>query len=210
MSRDESQHPDSLGFLNYTGALQAGDDLKVENGTTVEAAEACVSSCWFDTHALCCDTFDVAKLETAFVHGSWCATNISCEGITYNANSSQPQKRVYFKRGITLNADAAWGSRIKATHAPPGPQTQQIWVKRVSPATDDGGPTMAVLFVNAGPTNSTANFGVTLAELGITSARGASVRNIWKHQDESPISAGGRLDVAIAGHSSLFYKIAPK
>jgi hypothetical protein len=69
---------------------------------------------------------------------------------------------------------------------------------------------MAVLFVNAGPTNSTANFGVTLAELGITSARGASVRNIWKHQDESPISAGGRLDVAIAGHSSLFYKIAPK
>lgn len=42
MSRDVSQHPDKLGFLNYTGALQAGDDIKVENGTTVAAAEACV------------------------------------------------------------------------------------------------------------------------------------------------------------------------
>ena len=40
MSRDASQHPDSLGFLNYTGALQAGNDLKVDNQTTVEAAEA--------------------------------------------------------------------------------------------------------------------------------------------------------------------------
>ena len=42
MSRDASQHPDKLGFLNYTGALQAGDDIKVENGTTVAAAEAYV------------------------------------------------------------------------------------------------------------------------------------------------------------------------
>ena len=151
------------------------------------------------------------RLHMKCFFGSWCATNISCEGITYNANSSQPEKRVYYKRGITLNADAAWGSLIKATHAPPGPQTQQIWVKRVSPATDSGGPTMAVLFVNAGPTNSTANFGVSLAELGITSALGASVRNIWKLQDESPISAGGSLNVTgIAGHSSRFYKIAPK
>lgn len=70
---------------------------------------------------------------------------------------------------------------------------------------------MAVLFVNAGPTNSTANFGVSLAELGITSAGGASVRNVWKLQDESPISAGGSLNMSgIAGHSSRFYKIAPK
>ena len=142
----------------------------------------------------------------------WCAANASCEGITFKLNSSQPQKRVYFKRGITLNADAAWGSRIKATHAPPGPQTQQIWVKRVSPATsDEGGPTMAVLFVNAGPTNSTADFGVSLAELGITSARGASVRNIWKLQDEGEISVGGSLNVSgVAGHSSRLYKITPK
>lgn len=51
MSRDESQHPDSLGFLNYAGALQAGDDLKIENGT-VEAAEACVSSLWSHTRTL--------------------------------------------------------------------------------------------------------------------------------------------------------------
>ena len=42
MSRDASQHADSQGFLNYTGALQAGDALTVENDTTVEAAEACV------------------------------------------------------------------------------------------------------------------------------------------------------------------------
>ena len=41
MSRDASQHPDDLGFLTYAGALQAGDDLKVENETTVAAAEAC-------------------------------------------------------------------------------------------------------------------------------------------------------------------------
>jgi hypothetical protein len=35
MSRDASQHPDAHGFLNYSGAMQAGDDLKVENNTTV-------------------------------------------------------------------------------------------------------------------------------------------------------------------------------
>lgn len=141
----------------------------------------------------------------------WCAANASCEGITFKVNTSELHKRVYFKRGVTLNADTAWGSRIKATHAPPGPQTQQIWVKRVSPATDKGGPTMAVLFVNAGPTNCTADFGLSLAELGITSARGASVRNIWKLQDEEEISAGGSLNVSgVAGHSSRFYKITPK
>ena len=70
---------------------------------------------------------------------------------------------------------------------------------------------MAVLFVNAGPTNSTADFGVSLAELGITSARGASVRNIWKLQDEGEISVGGSLNVSgVAGHSSRLYKITPK
>ena len=145
-----------------------------------------------------------------FCVSRWCAANKSCEGITFDANASQPHKRVYFKTGITLNSDAAWESRIKATHAPPGPQTQQIWVKRVSPATNDGGPTVAVLFVNAGPPNSTADFSVSLAELGITSSRGASVRNIWQLQDEPAISGGGSLNVSgIAGHSSRFYKLTP-
>jgi hypothetical protein len=110
------------------------------------------------------------------------------------------------------------GSLIKKTHAPPGPETQQIWVKRLGPAAatadDDGGAgsggaPMAVLFVNAGPTNSSADFGVSLAELGITG--GATVRNIWKFEDEQPIAAGASLNVSgVKGHSSRFFKLTPK
>jgi hypothetical protein len=110
------------------------------------------------------------------------------------------------------------GSLIKKTHAPPGPETQQIWVKRLGPAAatadDDGGAgsggaPMAVLFVNAGPTNSSADFGVSLAELGITG--GATVRNIWKLEDEQPIAAGASLNVSgVKGHSSRFFKLTPK
>ena len=110
------------------------------------------------------------------------------------------------------------GSLIKKTHAPPGPETQQIWVKRLGPAAatadDDGGAgsggaPMAVLFVNAGPTNSSADFGVSLAELGITGR--ATVRNIWKLEDEQPIAAGASLNVSgVKGHSSRFFKLTPK
>ena len=42
----------------------------------------------------------------------------------------------------------------KATHAPPGPETQQVWVKRLGDEDTAGGAPMAVLVVNAGPTNS--------------------------------------------------------
>lgn len=91
MSRDESQHPDAQGFLNYSGALQAGDDLKVEDEITVAAAEA------------------------------WCATDAACEGFTYNSsNVNEAKKKVYFKTGITLNYDKAWSTYIKGAHAPPG------------------------------------------------------------------------------------------
>lgn len=179
MSRDASQHPDKLGFLNYSGALQAGDDLKVENSTTVAAAE------------------------------SWCAANSKCQGITFNNNASESVRRVYFKRGVTLNADKAWGSLVKATHAPPGPRTEQIWTKRVS-ARGAGGASVAVLCVNAGPTNTTADFTVSLQQLGITSRSGAHVRDIWKLEDAVPIAAGANLTViGVAGHSSRFFKLTP-
>ena len=115
MSRDASQHADSLGFLNSRGALQAGNDLKVENHTTVAAAEA------------------------------WCAKNASCEGITYNNNASETLRRVYFKTGVTLNADKDWSSLVKKTHAPPGAETQQVWVKRLGPL-QMGGRAAAALF----------------------------------------------------------------
>ena len=187
MSRDASQHADSLGFLNYSGALQAGNDLKVENHTTVAAAEA------------------------------WCAKNASCEGITYNNNASETLRRVYFKTGVTLNADKDWSSLVKKTHAPPGAETQQVWVKRLGPlqmgaAGGGGAPAIAVLFVNAGPTNSSAEFSVSLAELGITAAAGGAVqvRDIWKLSDAPTIAAGGRLAVSgVAGHSSRFFKLSP-
>eukprot|EP01050_Picozoa_sp_SAG11_P005208 SAG11_NODE_358_length_10235_cov_5.689917_6_plen_183_part_00 len=181
MSRDASQHVDGLGFLNYSGALQAGNDLKVENRTSVATAEA------------------------------WCATNPSCEGITYNNNASETLRRVYFKTGITLNADKEWSSLIKKTHAPPGAETQQIWVKRLGPLGAAGGAPMAVLFVNAGPTNSSADFTVSLAELGITATGGAEVRDIWRRSDAPAIAAGGRLAVSgVAGHSSRFFRLSPR
>ena len=88
LGRDASQHADSQGFLNYSGALQAGNDIRVENHTTVAAAKA------------------------------QCAADAACEGITFNNNASEKTKRVYFKTGITLNADKAWSSLVKATHAP--------------------------------------------------------------------------------------------
>lgn len=173
MSRDASQIPDSLGFLNYSGAMQAGDDLKIENHTTVEKAEA------------------------------WCAANATCEGITFDANASLTTRRVYFKKGLTLNSDKAWGSLIKKTHAPPGAETQQIWTKRLGDEGAAGGAPMAVLFVNAGPTNSTASFTVTLNDLGITGS-GATVRDVWKLSDAPAVAAGGSLSVSgVAGHRQV-------
>ena len=69
---------------------------------------------------------------------------------------------------------------------------------------------MAVLCVNAGPTNTTADFSVSLGELGITSAAGASVRDIWKQSETKAIGAGGSLAVnGVAGHSSRFFKLTP-
>ena len=65
------------------------------------------------------------------------------------------------------------------------------------------------LCVNGSPLNSTADFSVSLAELGITSG-GASVRDIWKLQDAPPISAEGSLEVkGLAGHSSRFFRVSP-
>lgn len=70
---------------------------------------------------------------------------------------------------------------------------------------------MAVLFVNAGPPNSTADFSVSLGDLGITSPEGASVRDIWKQKDGAAISTGGRINVTgVAGHTSRFLKVTPK
>ena len=76
MSRDASQHPDELGFLNYSGALQAGDDLKVENGTTVAAAEACVfarTKCLFGT---CSCQLDVQRWSCFGCHLSELCWNV--------------------------------------------------------------------------------------------------------------------------------------
>jgi hypothetical protein len=81
-------------------------------------------------------------------------------------------------------------------------------VKRLGPLGSAGGAPTAVLCVNAGPTNSSANFNVSLAELGITV--GAEVRDIWKLSDAPAIAAGGRLAVSgVAGHSSRFFKLTP-
>lgn len=178
MSRDASQHPDSHGFLNYSGALQAGDDIKIDNHTTVAAAEA------------------------------WCAKEPECEGITYDGNISESSRRIYFKRGITLNGDREWESLVKVGHAPPGAETHQVWVKRLGDEDTPGGAPMAVLCVNGGPTNSSADFNVSLAQLGLVD--GAKVRDIWKLADASPIKAGGSLVVSgVAGHSSRFFKLSP-
>ena len=87
---------------------------------------------------------------------------------------------------------------------------QQVWVKRVGKTTAGRGAPMAVLCVNAGPTNTTADFSVSLAELGIVSASGASVRDIWKQSDAKAIGAGASLAVSgVAGHSSRFFKLTP-
>ena len=181
MSRDASLHPDAHGFVNYSGPLLAGDDIKIQSFTSVAAAEA------------------------------WCATNVSCEGFTFSNNASDPSRHVYFKAGITLSGGRGWSSYVKASHAPPpygGGETQQIWTKRLGPAGRNGGAPIAVLCVNAGPTNSSASFTVSLAELGISS--GATVRNIWTRRDESAIGADGNLSVTgVAGHSSRFFRLTP-
>ena len=178
MSRDASAVPDAAGFLNYTGPLTAGDDIKVENFTTIEAAE------------------------------SWCKANRTCEGFTFSTNASDVSRRVYFKAGITLSGGRGWASFVKASRAPPGPETQQIWVKRLGHIGDAGGAAMAVLCVNAGPTNSSADFKMSLAELGISA--GATVRDIWERKDAPAIRVGGSLVVTgVAGHSSRFFRLIP-
>lgn len=195
------------GFLNYSGALQAGDDLKVEAGITVANAEA------------------------------WCASEPACEGFTYNSsNVHEVHKKVYFKTGITLNYDKAWSSYVKGSHAPPGANTQQVWVKRLGPADAKGGAPIAVLCVNAGPPNATADFIVPLKALGFPtggvggggggggggnvagaaaggdgkSGGGVNVWDIWKGSAAPPISAGESLVVTgVPGHSSRFFKLGP-
>ena len=144
---------------------------------------------------------------------AWCAANTTCEGLTYNNSlaAAGVSQTFYFKGGVTLSGGRGWASLVKAERAPPGPEAQQVWVKRLGPEGAAGGAPMAVLCVNAGPTNSTADFNVSLAELGITGASGATVRNIWKLTDEPAVSAGGTLSVmGVQGHSSRFYKISPK
>jgi len=178
MSRDASAVPDAAGFLNYTGPLMAGDDIKVENFTTAEAAE------------------------------SWCKANSTCEGFTFSTNASDVSRRVYFKAGVTLSGGRGWTSFVKASRAPPGAETQQIWVKRLGHVGEVGGTAMAVLCVNAGSTNSSADFKISLAELGISA--GASVRDIWELNDAPAIHVGGSLVVTgVAGHSSRFFRLTP-
>ena len=70
VSRDASQHPDASGFLNYSGALQAGNDLKVVNASA---------------------SFGTVEAE------AWCASNSSCEGLTFSKNESA--RKYYFKSG---------------------------------------------------------------------------------------------------------------
>lgn len=182
MSHDASLHPNPSGFLNYSEALQAGADLSSESFTSIENAE------------------------------SWCAANSSCAGFTFDTNVSDRSRRVFFKSGIVLGGGRGqWSSYVKASRALPGTDTQQVWVKRLGPLGSSGGAPMAVLCVNAGPTNSTADFTVSLEELGITSTHGASVHDIWNATSTLPkIQAGGRLHVpSVLGHSSRFFRISP-
>eukprot|EP01048_Picozoa_sp_COSAG05_P006060 COSAG05_NODE_377_length_10608_cov_17.523361_10_plen_78_part_00 len=71
---------------------------------------------------------------------------------------------------------------------------------------------MAVLCVNAGPLNSTADFEVSMAQLGFSSDTSeVNVRDIWRMSDAPAISAGGTLRVSgVAGHSSRFFRLAPR
>eukprot|EP01043_Picozoa_sp_COSAG02_P006736 COSAG02_NODE_194_length_29788_cov_20.044090_22_plen_185_part_00 len=182
MSRDASLNPDPNGFLNYSEALQAGADLSSEAFTSLENAE------------------------------KWCAANSSCAGFTFDTNVSDPNRRVFFKSGIVLGGGRGqWSSYVKASRALPGTNTQQVWVKRLGPLGSTGGAPMAVLCVNAGPTNSSANFTVSLEELGITSTHGASVQDIWNATNTFPkIQVGGRFHVrGVLGHSSRFFRISP-
>ena len=179
MSRDASLHTDARGFVNYSKALWAGDDIQIDSFTTVAAAE------------------------------TWCAANASCAGFTFDGNASATSRHVFFKGGIAWGSTrGGWSSFVKASRAPPGTDAHQVWVKRLGPAGTAGGTPMAVLVVNAGPTNSSADFTVSLKELGIT--KGASVRDIWKLGDAPTISVGGSLAVVgVAGHSSRFFKLTP-
>ena len=126
-SRDASLHPDPNGFVNYMGALMAGDDLDVEPFTTVAAAEA------------------------------WCGLLTGCQGFTFDSNGSEALRNVYFKAGIVLSGGRGWSSYVKVANAPPaydGGPSHQVWAKRLGPADAVGGAPMAVLCVNAVPSNT--------------------------------------------------------
>ena len=190
---------------------QAGDDIEIRPFTTVAVAEA------------------------------WCGAHDTCQGFTFDTNASAPGRSVYFKAGVVLGGGArGWASYIKAANAPPaygGGARHQVWVKRLGAADAAGGAPVAVLCVNAGPANTTADFTAPLAELGILV--GASVRDIWvrgpsgwvgllfskqagmalslrpatplqARRDGPAIEPGGRLTVTgVPGHSSRFFKLTP-
>jgi hypothetical protein len=102
-SYDPSRKPDASGFLVFpTGALQKGNDLKVENMSELSAAE------------------------------SWCKVNSTCIGFTTRTapDSATGKHTVYFKQqAATRNTDVNWTSYVKAASAPAGPGAQQVWAK---------------------------------------------------------------------------------
>lgn len=138
-SEDPSQKPDALGFLDYKGALAAGFDLKLDNHTTLPAAE------------------------------KWCGGDVECDGFTYRWNKTtgvpgptDPIK-AYFKSAVLLNADADWRSQVKAKKAPPGADWKAIFSK---PQPNGA---VAVYFLNAGPlTEQPHTFTLDLSTVGLS------------------------------------------
>eukprot|EP01048_Picozoa_sp_COSAG05_P020112 COSAG05_NODE_3332_length_2146_cov_1.768930_2_plen_385_part_00 len=83
--------PDAAGFLVFAeGALSAGNDLLVQNFSSINAAEA------------------------------WCKVNSSCSGFTAKTapDKTTGTYHVYFKHAESLgpNTDANWPSYVKANH----------------------------------------------------------------------------------------------
>ena len=171
-------------------------DLRVEEGMTVDAAEA------------------------------WCAAEPKCEGFTYitaDEHTADGRVKVWFKDSSQIHfmdgtiftkwgRGAIFSSRVKKSRAVPFVPSSpwpgaasgvQVWVKEYA-ATATAPPQAALLLVNVGDV-TLDEFYIDSTTLPLVFAKGANVRDIWQRSALPPLAAGEGLRFAdVAPHDSRF------
>jgi hypothetical protein len=127
-----------------------------------------------------------------------CESAASCGGITYHSPDPQPAGvlTMYLKEeGVPANSDKNWTHYSR-------PAAAQVWVKP-QPAGK-----LAVYVVNPSPSGQAVTIKVDFATLGLSSAKAASVRDLWSRQDIGDTN-GAQLTATVEPLDSAFMLLTP-